>query len=76
MYPAFRWSVALRAIMDISAPAISLADQTGPRLSFLFFQLHLCQLRRAGEPTPFVAGATEALRRLDLTDWSLFNADF
>jgi hypothetical protein len=27
MYPAFRWSVVLRAIMDISAPAISLADR-------------------------------------------------
>jgi hypothetical protein len=25
MYPAFRWSVVLPAIMDISAPAISLA---------------------------------------------------
>ena len=27
MYPAFDWSVVLRAIMDISAPAISLADR-------------------------------------------------
>ena len=27
MYPAFDWSVSLRAIMDISAPAISLADR-------------------------------------------------
>jgi len=27
MYPAFRWSIALRAIMDISARAISLADR-------------------------------------------------
>src|SRR4051812_31952353 len=27
MYPAFDWSVLLRAIMDISAPAISLADR-------------------------------------------------
>ena len=27
MYPAFRWSVVLRAIMDIGAPAISLADR-------------------------------------------------
>ena len=27
MYPAFGWSVALRAIMDISAPAISLAER-------------------------------------------------
>ena len=27
MYPAFGWSVALRAIMDISAPASSLADR-------------------------------------------------
>jgi hypothetical protein len=27
MYPAFDWSVALRAIMDISAPATSLADR-------------------------------------------------
>jgi hypothetical protein len=27
MYPAFDWSVVLRATMDISAPAISLADR-------------------------------------------------
>ena len=27
MYPAFRWSVGLRAIMDISVLAISLADR-------------------------------------------------
>ena len=27
MYPAFGWSIALRAIMDISARAISLADR-------------------------------------------------
>src|SRR6266850_3219128 len=27
MYPAFDWSVVLRAIMDISARAISLADR-------------------------------------------------
>jgi hypothetical protein len=27
MYPAFDWSVVLRAIMDISAPAFSLADR-------------------------------------------------
>ena len=35
MYPAFRWSVVLRAIMDISAPAISLADrpQAGIRVT-------------------------------------------
>jgi hypothetical protein len=30
MYPAFDWSVVLRAIMDISAHAISLSDR--PRL--------------------------------------------
>jgi hypothetical protein len=27
MYPAFDWSILLRAIMDISAPAASLADR-------------------------------------------------
>jgi hypothetical protein len=27
MYPASEWSIVLRAIMDISAPAISLADR-------------------------------------------------
>jgi len=27
MYPAFDWSVSLLAIMDISAPAISLAER-------------------------------------------------
>jgi hypothetical protein len=27
MYPAFDWSVVLRAIMNISAPATSLADR-------------------------------------------------
>jgi len=30
MYPAFDWSVMLRAIMDISARAISLADRPRP----------------------------------------------
>jgi hypothetical protein len=36
MYPAFDWSVVLLAIMDISAPAISLADR--PRLGHLGHQ--------------------------------------
>jgi hypothetical protein len=30
MYPAFRWSISLRAIMDISARAISLTDRPRP----------------------------------------------
>ena len=30
MYPAFDWSVVLRAIMDISARAISLSDRPRP----------------------------------------------
>src|SRR3982751_3755445 len=36
MYPAFDWGVVPRAIMDISAPAISLADR--PRLGHLGHQ--------------------------------------
>jgi hypothetical protein len=27
MYPAFYWSVVLQAIMDISAPAVSLVER-------------------------------------------------
>jgi len=36
MYPAFGWSIVLRAIMDISARAISLADR--PRQGHLGHQ--------------------------------------
>src|SRR6201993_2097779 len=36
MYPAFGWSIVLRAIMDISARAFSLADR--PRLDHLGHQ--------------------------------------
>jgi hypothetical protein len=36
MYPAFVWSIALRAIMDISARAISLTDR--PQVSQLGHQ--------------------------------------
>jgi len=56
MYPAFVWSVALLAIMDISARASSLADrpQTGP----------------FGSPGFACAGKTEPPSRLVLSQTS------
>src|SRR6476646_5722184 len=59
MYPAFVWSVALLAIMDISARASSLADrpQTGP----------------FGSPGFACAGKTEPPSRLVLSQTSADN---
>src|SRR5512143_212279 len=64
MYPAFDWSVVLLAIMDISAPAISLADR--PRLGHLG---HQCS-QAPGRPDLHLVSSSRRprqVKRIDLT---------
>src|SRR5712691_4740777 len=58
MYPAFDWSVVLLAIMDISAPAISLADR--PRLGHLG---HQCS-QAPGRPNLHLVSSSRRPRRV------------
>src|SRR3954471_624183 len=63
MYPAFDWSVLLLAIMDISAPAISLADR--PRLGHLG---HQCS-QAPGRPTSISSHPLADFGRKSISIW-------